>query len=65
MRNRTTFRIDENLKEQFRIFCEKKDVSCSEMLRRMILMWIGKESEQDLILKEGSKCANISLGVIG
>ena len=49
MRNVTTFRIDENLKEQFRKFCEKKDVSCSEMLRRLILMWIGKESEHDSI----------------
>jgi hypothetical protein len=65
MQNRTTFRIDENMKEQFRTFCENKDVSCSEMLRRMILMWIGKESEQDLILKEGSKCTNVSLGVTG
>jgi len=51
MRNRITCRIDENLKDQFRTFCEKKDVSCSEMLRRLILMWIGKESEHDLILK--------------
>ncbi|WP_156095932.1 ribbon-helix-helix protein, CopG family [Methanobacterium sp. SMA-27] len=51
MLNRMTFRIDENLKEQFRTFCEKKDISCSEMLRRLILMWIGKESEHDLILK--------------
>jgi antitoxin component of RelBE/YafQ-DinJ toxin-antitoxin module len=51
MRNRTTFRIDENMKEQFRTFCENKDVSCSEMLRRMILMLIGKESEMNLILK--------------
>lgn len=45
MKNRTTFRIDENLKKQFKTFCEKKDVSCSEMLRRMILMLIGKESK--------------------
>jgi hypothetical protein len=44
MRNRTTFRIDGNLKEQFRTYCKEQDVSCSEMLRSMILMWIGKES---------------------
>ena len=49
MQNRTTFRIDKNLKEQFRILCEKKDVSCSEMLRRMILMWIGKDSGYDYV----------------
>jgi metal-responsive CopG/Arc/MetJ family transcriptional regulator len=51
MRKRITCRLDENLKKQFRKFCEEKDVSCSEMLRRMILMLIGKESEMNLILK--------------
>jgi len=50
MKNSTTFRIDENLKEEFKKFYEKKDVSCSDMLRRLILMWIGKESEQELTL---------------
>jgi antitoxin component of RelBE/YafQ-DinJ toxin-antitoxin module len=44
MKNTTTFRIDKNLKEQFRSYCEKKDVSCSDMLRRLILMWIGNEN---------------------
>ena len=47
MRNRITLRIDENLKRQFAKLCEKKDVSCSDMLRRLILMWIGKQSEQE------------------
>ena len=66
MKNRITCRIDEDLKKQFRKFCEKKDVSCSEMLRRLILMWIGKESEQDLILERSvSKCTNILQGVNG
>ena len=64
MRNRTTFRIDENMKEQFRTFCENKDVSCSEMLRRMILMWIGKESENEFIIKRSvSRCTNIPASV--
>ncbi len=27
----TTFRIDKNLKEEFRISCEKKYVSCSDI----------------------------------
>jgi|GEM_PF-4423600 len=43
MKSKSSFRIDENLKEQFKHLCEKKDVSCSEMLRRLILMWIDKE----------------------
>ena len=42
-------RIDGGLKEEFRTSCEGKDVSCSEMLRRLILMWVGKESEHDNI----------------
>ena len=50
MRNRITLRIDENLKRQFAKLCEKKDVSCSDMLRRLILMWIGKESEKEVII---------------
>ena len=53
MRKRITCRIDENLKKQFRKFCEEKDVSCSEMLRRLILMWIGKESDQEFNIKGG------------
>jgi len=64
MRNRITCRIDENLKEQFRTLCEEKDVSCSEMLRRMILMLIGKESERELNIKRSvSRCTNIQPGV--
>ena len=51
MRNRITCRVDKNLKEQFSTYCEEKDVSCSEMLRRLILMWIGKESEHELSVK--------------
>jgi antitoxin component of RelBE/YafQ-DinJ toxin-antitoxin module len=47
MRNRLTCRIDENLKRQFAKLCEMNDVSCSDMLRRLILMWIGKESEHE------------------
>lgn len=46
MQDRITCRIDENLKKQFTIFCEKEDVSCSEMMRRLILMWIDKEFNQ-------------------
>ena len=45
MKNRLTFKIDGNLKEQFRTFCEDKDVSCSEMLRRLILMLMRKENK--------------------
>lgn len=45
MQDRMTCKIDENLKNQFRTFCEEKDVSCSEMLRRMILILVGKESK--------------------
>ena len=45
MNGKISVRIDENLKKQFRKFCEKKDVSYSEMLRRLILMWIGKENK--------------------
>jgi len=51
MNGKISVRIDENLKKQFRKFCEKKDVSYSEMLRRLILMWIGKESEQEFNIK--------------
>jgi len=49
MHNKISVRIDSGLKEGFRTSCEEKDVSCSEMLRRLILMWIGKESEHDII----------------
>jgi antitoxin component of RelBE/YafQ-DinJ toxin-antitoxin module len=64
MRNRITCRIDENLKGQFRTFCEDKDVSCSEMLRRMILMLIGKESEQEFNIERSvGKCTNIQPNV--
>jgi hypothetical protein len=60
MKKSTTFRIDKNLKEQFSSYCEKKDVSCSDMLRRLILMWIGKESENEFIIKRStSRCTNI------
>jgi len=53
MHSKISVRIDNGLKEGFRTFCEEKDVSCSEMLRRMILMLIGKESEHDYT-KEGN-----------
>lgn len=60
MRNRITCRIDENLKKQFTKFCEEKDVSCSEMIRRLILMWVGKESEQESNIKRGINNVQIS-----
>ena len=66
MDGKISVRIDENLKKRFRKFCEKKDVSYSEMLRRLILMWIGKESEQEFNIKRGvSRCINIQPSVNG
>jgi hypothetical protein len=49
MHSKMSIRIYGGLKKDFKASCEEKDVSCSEMLRRLILMWIGKESEHDTI----------------
>jgi hypothetical protein len=66
MNGKISVRIDGGLKENFRTSCEEKDISCSEMLRQLILMWIGKESEQEFNNKRSvCKCTNILQSVNG
>ena len=47
MQSKMSVRIDGGLKKDFRTSCEEKDLSCSEMLRRLIVIWIGKESQNE------------------
>jgi antitoxin component of RelBE/YafQ-DinJ toxin-antitoxin module len=53
MRNRTTFRIDDTLKLRFNKLCEEVGVSCSEMLRRMILLIVSEDNKYDILKKRG------------
>ena len=52
MQGKMSVRIDNTLKSRFNRICDEVGVSCSEMLRRVILLTISRDNRYAILRKD-------------